>query len=185
VSRLRGRGPILMGDSIEVPSGCAPRRAALSSARQECWSSSDAFVNVSSAPKCELTLRRGAPRCLVKETASCRVRAPSIYECSLDAPLAREISNASPPLDAGFAAVVQLPTLLRLTAFVGQEARPSRLRGFITRARSRPRAARRLLPSIRSASTVVGPSIPTVRQSRAFARAAARLVCGGSSCTLA
>lgn len=47
---------------------------------------------------------------------------------------------------------------------MGQGARPSRLRGLITRARPRPRAARRLLPSIRSASTVVGPSIPTVRR---------------------
>jgi hypothetical protein len=42
VGRRRGRGPILMGYPIEVPSGCAPRRAALSSARQECWSSADA-----------------------------------------------------------------------------------------------------------------------------------------------
>lgn len=49
---------------------------------------------------------------------------------------------------------------------VGQEARPGRLHGLITRARSRPHAVRRLLPSIRSASTVVGPSIPTVGGAR-------------------
>lgn len=44
--------------------------------------------------------------------------------------------------------------------FWGERARPRRYRGLITHGRSWPRAVRRLLPSIRSASTTIGPSIP-------------------------
>jgi hypothetical protein len=149
------------GGFDRIPSGGAPGRAALSSARREDAPLSDALTTTARAEA-----RRPPPEDLSRGTSSkVTHRMPSGRLPSTNARSARRFRAAPRTRTrhprAGFAAVPGLPTLLRpLALFRGQWARPRRYRGLFTRGRSWPRAVRRLLPSKRSASTTVEPSIP-------------------------
>lgn len=163
VSWCRGRCPILMGDPIEVPSGCAPRRAAFSSARQESWCSADApWGEPTSHRNAKLThlarpssMSRQRHRIPPRQGAFHR-RMPArrrAFTRNLERGPAtgRRLCRRGPASDA----------LSPHRPVRGWRLDQLAFRRFITRARLRPCAVRRLLPSLRSASTVVGPSTPT------------------------
>jgi len=175
-----------MGDPIEVPSGCAPRRAAFSSARQESWCSSDALARARLAPRCEAdpltrpsSMSRQRHRIPPRQGAFHR-RMPArrrAFTRNLERGPATgcRLCRRGPASDA----------LSPRCPVRGVEARPVRFRGLITHVRFRPCAVRRLLPSF--AIRKHGRRTFDTRLRRmnpAFTDLViARVVCGGPPCT--